>query len=321
MKISIALAAYNGSKYLTEQLNSFTNQTHLPDELVIFDDASTDKTMFLLHEYQSSAPFDVIIYSNDNRVGYSKNFEQAIARCTGDILFISDQDDVWFPNKIKDTIDILSSHKNALVIINDQQICDINLVPTQFTNYSNTYAAGFGPFWLSAGCCTAVRSSFVELLFPFPNDLIPFDGWIHTLALLLKVRYVNNNVLQFYRRHSDNTSNSIASQLNPPDRFTNFFSYGLKDVRKGWLNDVLLKSKLIELLTKRNDIISTISPSLDIPAVINDLNKNIEAIKDRIEIFSFKGYKKIYFIFLLYFNGGYSFFSGWKSALKDIVRK
>lgn len=70
MKVSIAMATYNGAKYLQEQLNSFLNQTRLPDELVITDDCSTDETVDIIRKFAEIAPFKVIFHQNTNNFGY-----------------------------------------------------------------------------------------------------------------------------------------------------------------------------------------------------------------------------------------------------------
>ena len=100
MKVSIVMATYNGAEYLGEQLESFVNQKRSPEELVVCDDSSTDKTYKILEEFKRSAPFDVVLVKNEHRLGFTKNFEKALANCSGDIIFFSDQDDKWFPSKV-----------------------------------------------------------------------------------------------------------------------------------------------------------------------------------------------------------------------------
>ncbi len=101
MKVSIALASYNGSRYLKEQLDSFANQIRLPDELIICDDCSHDESHKIINEFIKKSPFPVCFFKNDNNLGYAKNFEQAVLYCDGDIILFSDQDDVWYVDKIQ----------------------------------------------------------------------------------------------------------------------------------------------------------------------------------------------------------------------------
>jgi len=97
--ITIALCTFNGAVFLPAQWESILNQTRLPDEVVVCDDASTDETIALLKQYQTSAPFSVKIIQNPVQLGFNKNFEQALSQSSGDLVFICDQDDFWFPEK------------------------------------------------------------------------------------------------------------------------------------------------------------------------------------------------------------------------------
>jgi len=100
MKLSVAMCTWNGAAYVEEQLVSIAAQTRRPDEVVICDDASNDATPRVLERFSVTAPFTVRIFRNRERLGTTRNFEQAIKRCTGDVIFLSDQDDVWRPEKI-----------------------------------------------------------------------------------------------------------------------------------------------------------------------------------------------------------------------------
>jgi len=92
--ISVALCTYNGELYLREQLESILKQTFPPDEIIICDDGSTDTTIKILEEFRRKSFIPVKVYYNKENLGVSKNFEKAISLCSGDIIFLSDQDDV-----------------------------------------------------------------------------------------------------------------------------------------------------------------------------------------------------------------------------------
>jgi len=98
--ISVAMATYNGEKYIREQLDSLSTQTELPFELVVCDDGSTDATLQILKEFSASASFPVRLYTNETNLGYADNFLKSAALCGGDWIAFCDQDDVWLPNKI-----------------------------------------------------------------------------------------------------------------------------------------------------------------------------------------------------------------------------
>ena len=98
--ISIAMATYNGDKYIKEQIDSILNQTIQDFEIVICDDCSTDGTVRILHEYaKNDKRFH--IYQNEDNLGFKKNFEKAITLCQGEYIALSDQDDIWMPNHLE----------------------------------------------------------------------------------------------------------------------------------------------------------------------------------------------------------------------------
>ena len=123
MKTSVALCTYNGDKYLSEQLDSILNQSIQVDEIVICDDKSTDGTHDIINQYYSKYPNIVKFYLNETNLRSVKNFEKAISLCTGDIIFLSDQDDSWLPEKVAEmtsyfdlnpTISVLATNANCM---------------------------------------------------------------------------------------------------------------------------------------------------------------------------------------------------------------
>ena len=94
LTISIALATYNGERYIEKQLDSIAQQTRLPNELIIFDDASNDTTADIIRNFSQNVPFLVRLDINQERLGSTRNFEKAIRVCNSDIIFLCDQDDV-----------------------------------------------------------------------------------------------------------------------------------------------------------------------------------------------------------------------------------
>lgn len=99
--ISVAMCTFNGEKYIKEQIESIINQSLVPDEIVICDDCSKDNTLNIIKETLDNWPGKVQLVVNEKNLGYRKNFEKSISLCNGDIIFLSDQDDVWNRNKIE----------------------------------------------------------------------------------------------------------------------------------------------------------------------------------------------------------------------------
>src|SRR5215467_4239016 len=99
-KLSVALCTYNGSRFLQEQLGSIGSQSRPPDELVICDDGSSDDTVDIIKRFALNAPFPVKLEVNASNLGSTKNFELAVSLCCGDVIALSDQDDVWDATKL-----------------------------------------------------------------------------------------------------------------------------------------------------------------------------------------------------------------------------
>lgn len=211
------MATYNGENYLQEQLKSFLNQTRTPDELVVSDDGSTDRTLEIIKNFKQSAPFPVKIYSNCENLGCTKNFEKALVNCSGDLIFLSDQDDVWLPEKLEKVESEALNHKDILVFVNDMEIADGDLNLCGVTKMAQSQSRKFSEHGYSiSGCATAIRSSFVPIVTPFPNNLgVAHDVWIHKLSNALRARLEIQTSLQIYRRHNANLSFGLTSQKLP----------------------------------------------------------------------------------------------------------
>ncbi|WP_281509083.1 glycosyltransferase, partial [Faecalibaculum rodentium] len=103
------MAVYNGEKYLKTQLESILSQTEPVDEIIIVDDGSSDNSVEILRKYsQKDTRFK--IFQNRTNLGYKQNFRKAISLCHGDMIFLSDQDDCWFPEKVRTMKAVMENH-------------------------------------------------------------------------------------------------------------------------------------------------------------------------------------------------------------------
>lgn len=116
LTISVAMATYNGARFIKEQLDSFARQTLLPAELVACDDGSTDGTFEILSQFAKEAPFPVRVYRNEARLGYRDNFLHALELCSGDLVAFSDQDDIWLPEKLAVCVGWFESEATQMVM-------------------------------------------------------------------------------------------------------------------------------------------------------------------------------------------------------------
>ena len=216
-RLSIALATYNGERYLGEQLESLLQQTRLPDELVVFDDASTDSTPAIVQEFAKAAPFPVRFQINAERLGSTRNFEAAIRACSGDIIFLCDQDDVWYPDKIARMEERFTEDPEAGAVFTDADVVDQDLRPfgphlwdtVRFKQKDQARFAAHDALSVLlrrpvvTGATMAFRSSYRELILPMP------EIWIHDAWISLLIGAVSHLValpvpLIAYRQHSAN---------------------------------------------------------------------------------------------------------------------
>jgi glycosyltransferase involved in cell wall biosynthesis len=216
MKLSVAMCTYNGARYLEEQLQSITAQARPPDELVICDDASQDNTRRLLEEFAQRAPWPVGLRFNPTNLGYTKNFEQAIAYCSGDIIVLCDQDDVWRSDKLQVIEATLAAAPDAGLVFSDAEIIDEDSRPQGYSLWqcANLSKQRFGLLTSGhaaqallvqnavTGATMAFRAQFKELVLPIPaGGLIIHDWWIALLIGSVSKIVAINQPLISYRRH------------------------------------------------------------------------------------------------------------------------
>lgn len=320
MKISIAMATYNGARYLWEQLESFENQIQQPDELVVCDDRSSDETIDILEKFSKTASFPVRIHLNPESLGCAQNFARAITLCQGEFIFLSDQDDVWVPEKIVSISEVFSENPDAGYVFSDAKLVDENLAPfgalwehvgfsgEKFDNYVNgqqieSIICG-GPFIY--GNSLAFRSCFRELILPIVSSpVFTHDTWT---SLLLSATG-NKGValpekLLFYRQHVEQVvgagrKKSLKEQW-----------HGMREGKR-WPFD----RKVMSVLALRDRA----QASADIDAICL-LDHYIVHLEARASISTTSFGKKLSTIFAELKSGRYTrFSSSWKSALTDLL--
>ena len=217
MDISVAMATYNGARYLAEQLDSLAQQTHLPAELVICDDRSTDATPDVVEAFARRAPFPIRFEVNTSRLHFADNFLKAAGQCTSAAIAFCDQDDVWRPHKLATVARALNTTGACLVAHNCTHI-DASGRPTghfvQTASDRMLTGADLHPWTFFYGfSCTFDR----RLLDLAPADQRPIDlieptrslshdRWVAFLAATYGTAYVLRESLADYRRHDDNAS-------------------------------------------------------------------------------------------------------------------
>jgi len=214
--ISIAMCTRNGAPYVWAQLESIDIQKRPPDELVICDDVSTDNTREVLKAFAVGAGFPVTLCFNDAVLGPIKNFEQAITLCTGDLIILADQDDVWLPNKVRRLEELFSSDQNIGIAFSDAVIVDENLHSLGYNLWDCSVFGekerqlllnGRASELLSVrnivtGATMAFRAMYRDLVLPIPDGLrLMHDGWIALLiSRVAGVAFIDEPLVK-YRQH------------------------------------------------------------------------------------------------------------------------
>ena len=326
MRVSIAMATYNGARFVREQLDSFVAQTCRPDELIVCDDGSTDDTLSILRSFQESAPFDVGIHQNPARLGYAKNFEKALSLCTGDIIFLSDQDDLWFKVRIERLLAAFVRDPSAWVIVNNAALTREDLTPSGLTLAGQLESAGLNPTQLFNGSATAFRSDLLPLILPIAHQSNGHDGWINSLGSALHCRKYVPQILQFYRRHDATTSDWPTSRTTPARRWHLFreqlrWRNNCRDPRSASDRRLEQLKVLLGRIRAHEAYLKVRLPeSVDLPAVL----KRIEAERHANELRRLIQEQRLFSRFALglrfYLAGGYRRFEGWKSLARDVIR-
>lgn len=319
MKVSIAMATYNGEKYLWEQLESFLRQTRLPDELVVCDDCSTDHTVDILEDFVKIAPFPVCIFQNEANLGYSGNFGRAISLCQGDVIFLSDQDDVWFPEKIEIVLRAFRE-THSLVVINNALLTEESLKPVGLTIVDQIRYVGFPLSSFVHGCCTAFRSELLRLLLPIPPE-VAFDSWVHCLGAILNRRFILLRPLQYYRRHGKNTSDWIGNKPGKIGVFDYISSCRKENPRTLCAQRLkMLETMLERLAMDVSNLRSLAGDNPDVEGIFASIREEVEAVKRRLNLLQSNKVIRFFLGLRMLGRGEYKrYFTGWKSFVKDLL--
>ena len=214
-RVSVAMCTFNGARFLSEQLDSILGQSEMPDELVVCDDGSTDDTINVLEEYSELAPFPVNIHRCQVRLGVAQNFAKCINLCSGDLVVLSDQDDIWLPDRIRETRLAFAANENLTFTYSDAILIDDGGRDMGRTIYKDMRVmhkdrqrleggTSILPTLLVyggvCGCTMAFRSKFLPIILPIPETWI-HDQWISLVLCAIGPSARIRPTVQ-YRQHS-----------------------------------------------------------------------------------------------------------------------
>jgi len=208
--VSIAVCVYNGERYLREQLESIVNQTYKNIEIVAVDDCSTDFSVSVLQEFASEYPFFRYVVNEEN-LGYVKNFEKAIRLCKGDLIALSDQDDIWHTDKIQLQTEHIKTHQ---LVYHDSMFMDESGkdLGKKMSDILNLYSGDDPEIFLLSNCVSGhscfFRRELVQEILPFHPEHF-HDHWIAYVATNLGSIYCIPQCLVSYRQHTGSSTDIL----------------------------------------------------------------------------------------------------------------
>ena len=213
MKVSIAIATYNGERFLREQLDSLYAQTRKPDEVVVCDDASTDYTLNILEEYHQH--YGLRYYKNQKSLGVNANFFQVISYCQGDYICICDQDDIWMNKKVETllkAIEAINQNSIPIAVSSNRQDVDaqgIAITPPIYSRQSEKWEDTLLNTGNSQGCTMIINRCLADISLRYYQEreeanTVMYDVLISLIAACFGKKLNLSESLMYYRHHDSN---------------------------------------------------------------------------------------------------------------------
>jgi glycosyltransferase involved in cell wall biosynthesis len=208
--VSIALCVYNGENFLHEQLDSLVNQTYSNIEIIAVDDRSSDSSVAIVRAYAQKYPF-IKIYENEQNLGYVKNFEKAINLCEGELIALSDQDDIWDLDKIRLQVEAIG---DAMLVYHDSALIDEKGKDSKkkMSDIVNLYSGDNPKVFLLFNCISGhscmIRKELLQWAMPFHKDFF-HDQWLAYVAANVGKIAVIHQCLVKYRQHNSSSTDIL----------------------------------------------------------------------------------------------------------------
>jgi glycosyltransferase involved in cell wall biosynthesis len=217
LRVSVVMATFNGSRFIGAQLASLAHQRELPAELIISDDCSSDDTISIAKEFANISPFPVRIVINETRKGYRKNFIDATALCSSELIAFCDQDDIWHADKLFCITHTFSADKDIILVYHNARVVDLHgafvrrLLPHEPPTFI-CQPLSLGPLEYALGFTQVFRRSLLDFLQlnsysmdqNCPDVTLAHDQWFFFLASVFgKIAYLERDLVE-YRQHDMN---------------------------------------------------------------------------------------------------------------------
>jgi glycosyltransferase involved in cell wall biosynthesis len=324
-RISVALCTFNGEQFLPKQLASIEKQTRLPDEVVICDDRSSDGTVGILLDFAASAPFPVKVQVNEENLGVARNFEKAILACTGDLIALSDQDDIWHQTRLERSEQVLLAHPEVELVFSDADIIDNEDQPTGARLWQSFQFAEkemqsllLGEYEICVkrrfvtGATAMFRASLRNYCLPIGPGWL-HDEWITAIAAVLgDLRAIDESLIS-YRKH--------ASQQLGPNRRPSVRE--IANQRLALISGGAKAAKYWSQLVKEAKLLKVLCDVLSELPLKNQERERFAAYQSYLRFLFFRADlpdSRFARLFPVLSNwSGYSrHFRGWKSAMRDL---
>lgn len=308
-RISVAVAVFNGEPYISEQLTSIVHQSLPPHEIILSDDGSLDNSLDITRKIVGASDIELKIVRNKYARGFSTNFQSALEQCTGDIILLSDQDDVWLPDKIEKCVASLEADQKYLVI-HDMYIGDETLTIGDRTYMEEFLRNGVSLDGYCSGCGMAMKRAMADIVLPFPAQVQDHDIWINEVAKSIGQRSLLSLPLTIYRRHSNNlTTNKIFT----PGIFLNLIST-IREQRSGvfFNRQAMLLEQSYRRVRERRNMLSRV---VDVDALLAELNVRRNIVETRIRCKRLRLIQRIISVIKEYPKSGI----GFRHVIKDIL--
>lgn len=215
LKVSVCMAVHNGAAFLKPQVESILVQLGAEDELVVVDDGSQDDSWGLLQNIKDPR---LHAHRNERNVGVLRAFERALNLARGDILFLSDQDDVWLSGKVAKALDVFDSIPSVTMVASDAILIDEQgrTLNESFFSVRGPFSSGFVHNFIKnkyLGCTLSFRRIMLRNFLPIPQDVPMHDIWFGLLNEIYGKTYFIDEPLIAYRRHRGNASPIVHADL------------------------------------------------------------------------------------------------------------
>jgi glycosyltransferase involved in cell wall biosynthesis len=250
--VSVILSTYNGEQYLTALLDSLRSQTRQPDEVLVSDDASTDRTLEIVRSYIGKYGLtNWHIIDHERNVGWRANFKRGILSCSGDLVFPCDQDDIWDDRKIELMTAVMEENSNINVLAcrvrpfyegeNEAYRADNAQKDGDLIKLLSLDGSDF-LYTMRPGCAFCIRKDFARDIEPWWKETYPHDAALWRFAALTGSLGLYGRQLVSFRRHGDNASArgtlTRESRIADIDYYIDFFKQLRAYLRqKGILSD------------------------------------------------------------------------------------